>query len=392
MNGKDNSSNHGVELKEDLRRQALALGFDVAAFAAATPPPGAEHLNAWLAAGGHADMEWMARHADRRADPRLLLPGVGVILCLGVNGRPPGAVGEAAADPGGARIAAYACHGDYHDVLKKKLGSLSRWLAERLGGPVDGRLFVDTAPVLEKPLAAAAGLGWQGKNTLLVNRRFGCRLFLAEFFIALPLPPDEPLGKNHCGSCDRCQRACPTGALDAAWRLDAGRCLAYWNTECRGVIPHPFRAALGNRVFGCDDCLTACPWNRFAPVTGVADFLPRPGLDGARLVDLARLDDAGFRALFRGTPVKRLGVALFLRNVAVALGNWGDAGALPALGHLLRHEAPLVRGHAAWGVGMVARKAGRAGAGARGLLSGRERDEGDAAVLAEIRAAIRAGD
>ncbi len=378
-----NSTNHWAELKEDLRHRALEAGFDAAAFAPAAPPPHAHHLTAWLANGSHAGLSWMARHPERRRDPRQLLPNLGVILVLGSNYQPPGDPMAPLTDPGAAWISAYARNRDYHDLLKKRLKKLARWLQERLGRPVDGRIFVDTAPVLEKPLAVAAGLGWQGKNALLVNRRFGCWLFLAEYFIALPLPADEPDGKDHCGDCRACLDACPTDALDRPYRLDAGRCLAYWSNEAPGAIPLRYRAAMGNRVFGCDDCLAVCPWNRFGAVTGEPAFLPRPALENPRLLDFVDLDDAAFRTLFRQSPVKRLGVTRFLRNLAVALGNWATPEALSALERLLRHEQPLVRGHAAWGVGRVAERNDRERRG--GTLAG----PGPAAVLRPVASAER---
>ncbi|MBF0127043.1 MAG: tRNA epoxyqueuosine(34) reductase QueG [Magnetococcales bacterium] len=365
------------ELKEALRAQALAMGFDAAGFAPPVPPPHGEHLHTWLAQGCHGEMGWIARHPERRIDPATVLAGVGVILVLGVNHRPP-------VRPDG--IAAYACHADYHALLKKRVQELGCWLAEKVGRPVASRVCVDTAPVLEKPLAASSGVGWQGKNALLVSRRFGCWLLLAELFIALPLPPDPP-SDDHCARCDRCLRACPTDALNTPYRMDASRCLAFFTVESKGAIPMAYREAMGNRVFGCDACVAACPWNRFAPVTGEAAFWPREALSVLNLAEWSTLDGDGFATLFAGTPVKRLGVIRLLRNVAVALGNGESRAASAPLARLLCHEAPLVRSHAAWGLGNLAARDPGVRTFAAGTLQSRAREERDGMVLDEIRLA-----
>ena len=339
-------------LKESLRQQAFQEGFHCVAFAPPTPPPHAEYLVSWLQQEAHGDMAWMAKDPQRRADPRQLLENLASILVLGINYCPGGDALAAGKEGGNGWISAYALNNDYHDTLKKRLRRLAIWLEKHLGAPVAGRLFVDTAPVLEKPVATGSGLGWQGKNSMLVSPHFGCWLFLAEYFLPLPLPPD-PMLTNHCGRCVRCLQACPTDALADPYRLDASRCLAYFTVESSAPIPIRYRAAMGNRIYGCDDCVAVCPWNRFAPPTQEADFLPRSEWIAPRLLDFIHLDDAGFRALTRRSPIKRSGVVRFLRNVAVALGNWGAPEAYPALEYLLKHESPLVRAHAAWGIGRL---------------------------------------
>ena len=385
------SNNRLQKLKEALRARALALGFDCAAFAPPTPPPHSDRLLYWLTSGAQGEMAWMARNTDRRTDPRLLMPGLGAILTLGVNYRPQGDPLAFLHDPGAAAFPAFAHNNDYHDELKKRAKPLFSWLETQIGHPLTGRIFVDTAPVLEKPLAAAAGLGWQGKNTLLVSRRFGCWLLLAELFLPLPLTPDPPV-KDHCGACRRCLDACPTDALSQPYWLDASRCLSYHTIESPLPIPLKYRAAMGNRVFGCDDCVAVCPWNRFALPTGDAFFHPRPQLTNPQLLDFVHLDDAAFRTLFRKSPVKRTGVSRFLRNVAVALGNWAAPAALPALVHLLNHETPLVRGHAAWGVGQLSARnpPGFFGSDPETILAEKARKEPDHRVQEEIENACAA--
>ena len=377
------------ELKESLRQQAFLEGFNSVAFAPPTPPPHADYLVSWLQRGAHGDMAWMAKDPERRADPRQLLENLGSIVVLGVNYCPTGDALAAGKGGGDAWISAYALNNDYHDTLKKRLRRLAVWLEKRLGGPLAGRLFVDTAPVLEKPVATVSGLGWQGKNTMLVSPQFGCWLFLAEYFLPLPLPPD-PVRANHCGSCVRCLQACPTDALDDPYRLDASRCLAYFTIESSAPIPTRYRVAMGNRVYGCDECVAVCPWNRFAPPTQETDFLPRSALVAPRLLDFVYLDDAGFRTLMRRSPIKRSGVVRFLRNVAVALGNWGAPEAYPALEYLLKHESPLVRAHAAWGIGrLIGQQGGNPfGDGAIERLRAQKNLEPEAWVRAEMGEAL----
>ncbi|GAB0056521.1 Epoxyqueuosine reductase [Candidatus Magnetaquicoccaceae bacterium FCR-1] len=335
--------------KEALRAQAIAMGFALAGFAALRPPPRAEALTPWLEAGRHGGMAWLARSPEKRADPGLLLGTEGVLMVLGWHF--PNQERDRDRDPACGVIAAYAQRTDYHIVLKEKTEALAAWLEREMGTVISHRSFVDTAPLLEKPLAMAAGLGWQGKNTLLVTRRFGCRLMLAELFLPVPISPDAA-GGDHCGRCDRCQRACPTGALNRDYQIDAGRCLAYLTVEHRGSIPESLRTALGNRIFGCDACITACPWNRFAPLeTPPPSDLAQSGSDAPfnrTLTEWAELDETAFQHRFAGTPVQRIGRVRLLRNIATALGNWDDPGAIPPLRRLLEHPSPLVREHAAW--------------------------------------------
>ena len=297
-------------------------------------------------------MDWMADTAGRRADPRALWPEARSVVVLAMNYGPDEQPfdARATAPAGAAEISVYARHRDYHDVVKGKLKTLAQWIvkeARALDQAADVKVFVDTAPVMEKPLAQAAGLGWQGKHTNLVSREHGSWLFLASIFTTLELAPDEA-EIDHCGSCRACLDACPTNAFPAPYQLDARRCISYLTIEHKGQIAREFRAAMGNRVYGCDDCLAACPWNKFAQAAREAKLVAREDLKAPSLATLASLDDAGFRALFSGSPVKRIGHARFLRNVLVAVGNSGDAALLPHARAALDHESALVRGMAAW--------------------------------------------
>src|ERR1051325_2016915 len=292
-----------AEIRDQIRAQALMMGFDAVGFAEARLAPEARnHLGEFVARGYHGDMGWLAETAARRGDPQVLWPEARTVLVLGVNyggeGNP-----LAAGDPERGEISVYARGRDYHDTIKKRLKALARWIAERWPGEL--KVFVDTAPVMEKPLAQMAGIGWQGKHTNLVSRDFGSWLFLGEIYLSLALPPDAP-ETDHCGACTRCLDVCPTAAFDSPYRLDARRCVSYLTIEHKGPIPHELRPLIGNRVFGCDDCLAVCPWNKFARATAEPDFLPRGGLTAPRLAELAELDDAAFRAMFAGTAVKRI--------------------------------------------------------------------------------------
>ncbi len=327
--------------KRMIREYAEGLGFDAVGFAAATAAPAdAAHLTAYIAEGRHGDMTWMADTAGRRADPRALWPEARTIIALGINYGPAGDPLAAAGDPDRAAISAYAQGRDYHLVLKSRLKALGRWLVAQFGGAA--KAFVDTAPVMEKPVAMRAGLGWIGKHTNLVSRRFGSWLFLGEVFTTLELPPDPP-AVDHCGSCDRCRAACPTGALPEPYRIDPRRCLSYLTIEHRGEIDPGLEESFGNRVYGCDDCLAVCPWNRFASPTRHAALAPQAGRDQLRLVDLALADDPGFRALFTASPVKRTGRDRVLRNVAIAAGNAGTEEAANVLRRLRADPARSVR-------------------------------------------------
>jgi len=340
------------EIRDAIRAEALALGFDAVGFAAATLAEEARgNLAEYLRRGYHGDMGWLADKAARRGDPQVLWPEAKTIVVLGLAYTPEDDPLAPLACPERGAISVYARGRDYHDTVKKRLKALARWIAARWPSelPEGLKVFVDTAPVMEKPLAQAAGLGWQGKHTNLVSRQFGSWLFLGEIYLSLELEPDAPEA-DHCGSCRRCLDACPTDAFPAPYRLDARRCISYLTIEHQGPIPHEFRAAIGNRIYGCDDCLAACPWNKFAGAAQEPDFLPRAALTAPRLADLARLDDAAFRAMFAGTAVKRIGRDRFLRNVLIAIGNspTGDPSLLAAIRACLDDPSPLVRGAAVW--------------------------------------------
>ncbi len=300
-------------------------------------------------------MDWLAATAPRRADPRVLWPEVRSIVMLGMNYGPPGDPLANLADRGAANISVYARHRDYHDVVKGRLKELADWLAAaagRGGERPDARVFVDTAPVMEKPLAEAAGLGWQGKHTNLVSRGHGSWLFLGSVFTTLALPPDTREA-DHCGSCRACLDACPTQAFPAPYRLDARRCISYLTIEHRGTIPVEFRRAIGNRVYGCDDCLAACPWNKWARAARELKLQPRADLVAPRIAQWLALDDAGFRALFAGSPVKRLGWARFMRNLLIAAGNTADTSLVPAVSRHLGGPR-VVDEMARWALGELA--------------------------------------
>ncbi|MEA2755566.1 MAG: epoxyqueuosine reductase [Aliidongia sp.] len=335
-----------ADLKRDLIAQARSLGFDIVRVTAADLAPDiGNNLRDWLAAGSHGDMAWMEKEPLRRMTPGGLWPEARSVVVLGVNYGPETNPADEIATPGTATISAYARGADYHDVLKKRLKTLGRWLHQASGAEI--KIFVDTAPIMEKPLAAAAGLGWQGKHTNLVSREFGSWLFLAEIFTAMELPPD-PSETDHCGQCRRCLDACPTAAFPAPYRLDARRCISYLTIEHKGPIPTEFRAAMGNRIYGCDDCLAVCPWNKFARRTGELAFHARTELTAPVLTELAGLDDDAFRRLFAGSPIKRIGRARFVRNVLIALGNSGRSENAGAAEVRLDDEAPLIRGMAVW--------------------------------------------
>jgi len=336
----------GVELKAALIERALALGFEAVRVTPANLAPeiGAG-LDSYIEAGRHGDMDWLAREPERRRHPNGLWPEARSVIVLGMNYGPETDPLEALAHKDRAAVASYALGKDYHDIIKKKLKELGRWLGQASGQPL--KVFVDTAPVMEKPLAQAAGLGWQGKHTNLVSRDFGSWLFLGEIFTAVELPPDEP-EIDHCGSCSACQDICPTAAFPAPYRLDARRCISYLTIEHKGPIPLEFRVPMGNRIYGCDDCLAVCPWNKFASRTAELAFDPRAVLTAPRLADLARLDDAAFRAAFAGSPIKRIGRDRFVRNVLIAIGNSGEADLAMEAEGLLDDMSPLVRGMAVW--------------------------------------------
>ncbi|MGJ4880428.1 tRNA epoxyqueuosine(34) reductase QueG [Bradyrhizobium sp. HKCCYLRH1065] len=333
-------------LKAALAAEAQRLGFDVVGITA--PVVSAERAAAFerfLAAGQHGDMDWLAREPSRRTDPTTLWREVRSIIMLGVNYGPDEDPRAVLSRRSNAAISVYARGDDYHDVIKKKLKALARWLVAQAG--CDVKVFVDTAAVMEKPLAEAAGLGWQGKHTNLVSRGFGSWLFLGAIYTTLALPADAP-ERDHCGSCRACLDSCPTAAFPEPYSLDARRCISYLTIENKGPIPREFRKALGNRIYGCDDCLAACPWNKFAQAGREAKLAARDALRAPSLAELVALDDAAFRALFAKSPIKRIGRDRFLRNVLIAIGNSGDAALTPSAERLAADPSPLVRGAAAW--------------------------------------------
>jgi epoxyqueuosine reductase len=290
-------------------------------------------------------MAWMARNAERRGDPHAMWPQARSIVMLGVNYGPDDDPLAILKDSARGAVSVYARGDDYHGLIKPRLKNLGRWLIANGGGDI--KVFVDTAAVMEKPLAAAAGLGWQGKHTNLVSRQLGSWLFLGAIFTTLDLPADAP-ERDHCGNCQACLDICPTAAFPAPYRLDARRCISYLTIEHKGPIPRELRPLMGNRIYGCDDCLAVCPWNKFAVAGREAKLAAREVLRAPRLADLARLDDAAFRALFSKSAVKRIGRARFLRNVLIAIGNSGDAALAAEAERLLDDASPLVRGAAVW--------------------------------------------
>ncbi|HEX9932131.1 MAG TPA: tRNA epoxyqueuosine(34) reductase QueG [Allosphingosinicella sp.] len=347
-------------LRERLEEKARELGF--AAFGVApadAAPESGERLRRWLAEGCHGEMIWMEETAERRASPRGLWPEVRSVISLGMSYAPAGDPLALAAVPDRGRISIYAQGADYHELIKKALKALARWLVEEAGCEL--KVFVDTAPVMEKPLAEAAGVGWQGKHTNLVSRRDGSWLFLGAIYTTLELEPSAAPHKVHCGSCSACLDACPTGAFPAPFRLDARRCISYLTIEHKGPIPDEFREAIGNRIYGCDDCLAVCPWNRFADAARANKaFLPRAELAAPRLADLLALDDAAFRKVFAGSPIKRIGRGRMVRNAAIAAGNSGRAELVPVLERLTRDEDAVVAEAATWALSRLRERAGPA--------------------------------
>ena len=339
-------------MREDIRAHAQTLGFDEVRFTKASLPPEiGERLYAFLEMGRHGDMDWLNARKEQRADPKSLWPAAETAIVLTVNYGPDSDPMTALENKSAGVISVYARNRDYHDVIKKRLKKLGRWMAETHGGEL--KVFVDTAPVMEKPLAAQAGAGWQGKHTNLVSRNFGSWVFIGVILTRLNLPPDAP-EIDHCGSCRNCLDVCPTDAFPAPYQLDARRCISYLTIEHKEPIPHDMRVALGNRIYGCDDCLAVCPWNKFASTASEAALKARDDLNAPPLADLAALDDTSFRAKFSGSPIKRIGRDRFVRNVAIAIGNSGDHQMTDVLTPLLTDESALVRGAAVWAVGRLA--------------------------------------
>ncbi len=347
-----------VALREAIREWALAAGFSAAGFARLPLGDAPQRLLEWLAAGMHGEMDYLARHADLRADPALLVPGALSVISVRMPYLPPPAGGgdaqaaqaqawDTLRDSGRAYVARYALGRDYHKQVRSRLEQLARRI-EAVAGPMGRRVFCDSAPVLEVEYGTRAGLGWRGKHTLLLTREEGSWFFLGEIVTTLDLPADAPAGA-HCGSCERCIEVCPTQAIVAPYRLDARRCISYLTIEHAGAIPEPLRPLMGNRIYGCDDCQLACPWNRYAKVSVEPDFVARHGLDRSSLIELFAWDEAAFLARTEGSAIRRIGHARWLRNIAVALGN---ASPSPAIGTALRsradHDDPQVREHVAW--------------------------------------------
>lgn len=328
---------------EQIKQWARDLGFDDCRFAQAKEATHADLFREWIADGKQGEMAWLERSPERRCDPREVLAGCKSIICLALNYFP-GAHPFPEGHEGGYRIARYAWNDDYHDLIEKRLKEFDARL-QTLGGVQ--RFYVDTGPVLERDFASDAGLGWNGKSTVQIHRRLGTWFFLAELLTTLELVPDPPFG-DHCGKCVACVTACPTQAITAPRRLDARRCISYLTIEHNGAIPIEFREAMGDRIYGCDDCLDACPWNRFAVESREMSFHARETVFKMRLRDFLDLDDDGFRALFAKSPIKRIKRARFLRNVCVALGNTGGPSDLPALRRAAIDPDPLISEHAGW--------------------------------------------
>lgn len=364
--------------KDDLVARAAALGFDSCRIAKAGPPRHAGEFRGWLQEGAAGEMQWMERGAEKRCDPQQVLPGARSVVVVALNywqgsesktkerrftnRRGDGGLENAAPwdvgtrDAAKGKIARYAWGDDYHNVMLAKLAQLSAFLREQGGTQ---KCYVDTGPVLERDYAAEAGIGWHGKSTMLIDAKLGTWFFLGEILTTLDLPADPPQVAR-CGSCTRCITACPTGAITAPHRLDARRCISYLTIELKGSIPLELRSLIGDRIYGCDDCLAACPWNRFAAVSREAAFAARPAVE-MRLRDYLALNDTQFREMFRRSPIKRIKRRGFLRNVCVALGNVGDAGDIPALERAAADIEPLIAEHATWAIGEIRRREGAAG-------------------------------
>jgi len=346
-----------LELRNAIRDEALRLGFDAVGFAPATLAPEARatrlaQLTEFVERGLHGDMGWLGERASERVDPTTLWPGAKTVVSVAMNYGPTHDPRTLQDEPERGAISVYAQGRDYHEVMKTRLKALGRFIWDNYRHSI--KVFVDTAPLMEKQAAQAAGHGWQGKHTNLVSRQFGSWLFLGELLLSAELPVDAG-ESDHCGQCRACLDACPTAAFPAPYKLDARRCISYLTIEHEGAIDREFRPALGNRIYGCDDCLAACPWNKFAKTAQEAAFLPRPELTAPTLVELASLDDAAFRKRFAGTAIKRIGRDRFVRNVAYALGNSGAREtALPAVERLLADASPLVRGAAVWALQRLA--------------------------------------
>jgi epoxyqueuosine reductase len=376
------------EISERIRSRAREMGFGAVGFAPVRPSDYGDAYARWIAEGMHGEMAYLAREdaVAKRRDPAVLVPGARSAVVVALEYFNADAQPETAADPSRGIVARYARNHDYHELMKERLIALQDWINDELL-PVQGRAYVDTGAVLERELAQRAGLGWYGRNTMLIQPRRGSYWFLGVILLDVELAYDAPFQKEHCGTCSACVDACPTGALlgrdeTGAPRMDARRCISYLTIELRGPIPRDLRPLIGNRIYGCDICAEVCPWNSFATPSSEEAFLAREGLDGPSLIEWMTMTQEEFSARFKGSPIKRAKRRGLLRNVAVALGNWGSPEAVPALAIALNDEEPLVRGHAAWALGRIGTEA------ARQALAGRAEVEGDAWVREEIAAAL----
>ncbi len=336
-------------MKAAIRQHALELGFDDCRFTTADPPESAEQFLKWLGGQCHGTMDWMEQNATKRVDPQLVLEGARSVITLAASYD---SVDGERTEPSRGVIARYARYADYHDALAEALGQLTERVQSLAGEGARSLWYVDTGPILERDLGQRAGLGFIGKHTNLISRRLGNWFFVSEILTTAELEPDKP-EHNHCGKCTSCIDACPTGAIPAPFQLDARRCISYLTIELKGSIPEEFRPAIGNRIYGCDDCLEVCPWNRFAGEGRLMAPHRRDDLGQADLIELLTLDDDGFQAKFRGTPMQRTKRRGVLRNVCVALGNIGDAKAIPPLERAVADPEPLIAEHAQWALGQV---------------------------------------
>jgi epoxyqueuosine reductase len=366
------------DLREAIASRARAVGFDKVGFAPARLPlSDGDALKTWLERGYHGEMEWMERAAERRTDASRSLEGALTIVCCGLNyyrGAP------VTASPGSGVISSYAQGEDYHRVLEEKLKEVAAFIEAAASVPT--RIYVDTGPLLEKSYAAAAGMGWIGKHSNLLSRSGSSWFVLGEILVPLALEPSSPPERNHCGTCTRCIAACPTGAIVAPYVVDSNLCISYLTIELRGFVPRELRHLIGNRIYGCDDCQDVCPWNRFATKSEIPAFLPREPLASMDLEAILRMSREEFLEATRGSAIRRARYAGFLRNAAIALGNARDPRSIGALVGALAHEEPLVRGHAAWALGVIGDP------GASDPLSSRLEEESDARVKAEIEWAL----
>ena len=407
-----------MSLTQEIKAHAARLGFDLSGVASAEPPRHGAYYARWIEQGMAGEMDYLGRQVEKRQDPGQILPNARSLVVVAMNylcpdpdpapgdaddnghggthdarysDAPRVTNGSALDDPHDARtggsprgkIARYARGDDYHDVMKEKLHALLGFIRDRAGRPVEGRVYVDTGPVLEREFAVRAGLGWFGKHTNLIHKRVGSWLLIGEILLDIELDLDRP-ASDHCGTCTLCIEACPTDAIVEPYVVDSRRCISYHTIELKGAIPPEYRAAMGDRVFGCDDCQDVCPWNRRAPETGHSAFVSRPWNEKPDLIEMLGLTPEDFRTRFRGSPVKRTKRRGLLRNAAVALGNTKDPGAIPALAEALGDDEPLVRGHAAWALGNVG------GGRARAALEEARKTEEDPGVIEEIDRALAA--